>query len=114
MPLIRFRTGDIAAIEKPECGYKLETMKHIVSRLEGSYSLTSGEIINPPILEEAILKVEEVSDYQVYIKENNQLYIKAENSRFRRASKFILSKGFIFTRNENLFYIHFTPDCLYL
>ncbi len=80
MPLIRFRTGDIAAIEKPVCGYSLDTMKHIVSRLEGSYRLTSGELINPPILEEAILKVEEVADYQAYIKENNQLYIRVETA----------------------------------
>ena len=78
MPLIRFRTGDIAALEKPVCGYELETMKHIVSRLEGSYRLPGGELINPPLLEEAILKAEEVADYQAYIKENSQLYIRVE------------------------------------
>ncbi|WP_176461641.1 DVU_1553 family AMP-dependent CoA ligase [Anaeromicrobium sediminis] len=77
MPLIRFRTGDISALEKPECGYDLEVMKHIVSRLEGSYQLPGGTKINPPILEEAIFNVEEIVDYQAFMKED-RLYLKVE------------------------------------
>lgn len=77
MPIIRFRTGDLSALSKPECGYDLEVMKHIVSRLEGSYQLASGVKINPPMIEKVIFRVEEVVDYQAFMKEN-QLYLKVE------------------------------------
>jgi phenylacetate-coenzyme A ligase PaaK-like adenylate-forming protein len=77
MPLIRFRTGDISSLSKATCGYDLEVIEHIVSRLEGSYQLPNGEKINPPIIEEAIFKVEEIVDYQAFMKKN-QLYLKVE------------------------------------
>lgn len=77
MPIIRFRTGDISALSKPECGYDLEVMMHIVSRLEGNYQMAGGAKINPPIIEEAIFKVEEAVDYQAFMKKD-QLYLKVE------------------------------------
>lgn len=76
MPLIRYRTGDIAALYKSECGSHLDTLGHILRRKEGA-SILNGHELFPAVFDEAIFSVEDVLDYRIFI-DGEQLYFDVE------------------------------------
>ena len=65
MPLIRYRTGDIASLHDSRCGSHLAVLGHIVRRREGAYVLNGRELW-PAQFEEAIFRNEDVLDYRVF------------------------------------------------
>lgn len=65
MPLIRYRTGDIATLYKSECGSHLDTLGHIVRRMEGAFSL-NGRDIFPAIFDQAIFEMPDTLDYRIF------------------------------------------------
>lgn len=76
MPLIRYRTGDIAKLEKSSCGSHLEVLGHIMRRKEGMYDL-NGQKIYPAIFDEAIFSMEDTLDYRIFA-QGDQLYFELE------------------------------------
>ena len=77
MPLIRYRTGDIAAFstENCPCGTFLKTMKKVIGRIENKISLWDGQDLYLKDLDETIFAFEEILDYKVYLK-GNEIIIK--------------------------------------
>ncbi|MDD3307519.1 MAG: AMP-binding protein [Acetobacterium sp.] len=71
MPLIRYRTGDIGAFSrtKCQCGTFLRTMKKVEGRINNRIQLQDDVFVDLKELEEILLAVEELVDYQVTIKE---------------------------------------------
>ncbi|SHH71278.1 Phenylacetate-coenzyme A ligase PaaK, adenylate-forming domain family [Clostridium magnum DSM 2767] len=88
MPLIRYRTGDIASFSSKSCscGTFFKTMNRVSGRLENSIILDDNIIIHMRDLDEVIFSFPEVINYKVYIKDKNVLLIK------------------LFTLNEDQFY----------
>lgn len=76
MPLVRYRTGDIATLKKSVCGSHLDVLGHIQRRREGAYMLTGREIY-PAIFDEPLFAVPELLDYRLHVKDD-QLTIEAE------------------------------------
>lgn len=76
MPLIRYRTGDIAALYKSECGSHLDVLGHIIRRKEGAYNL-DGKDIFPALFDEILFQNEQLLDYRIFA-DGKQLYIDAE------------------------------------
>lgn len=78
MPLIRYRTGDIASFSsKPcSCGTFLKTMNRVSGRIENSIILDENIVIHMKDLDENILSFEEVINYKAYIKDKNMLLIE--------------------------------------
>lgn len=66
MPLIRYRTGDIAALYKSDCGSHLDTLSHIVRRKEGATVLNGKEIF-PAIFDQAIFELPDTLDYRIFL-----------------------------------------------
>lgn len=83
MPLIRYRTGDIASFSSApcDCGTFLKTMKRALGRADNRADLGENRFIYLRELDELILKSEAVLDYKAYITEENLLTIeiKSEN-----------------------------------
>jgi phenylacetate-CoA ligase len=67
MPLIRYRTGDLAAfrIDSCPCGTALKTLDAVRGRLDGPVSLPGGGILSIGELDEALFGVEALLDYGV-------------------------------------------------
>ncbi len=65
MPLVRYRTGDIAALYKSECGSHLDVLGHIVRRREGAY-LCSGREIFPALFDETLFREKQLLDYRIF------------------------------------------------
>lgn len=76
MPLIRYRTGDIAALYKSECGSHLDVLGHIARRKEGAYMLGGRELF-PAIFDQPIFALPDTLDYRVFA-EGDQLYFDVE------------------------------------
>lgn len=76
MPLIRYRTGDIATLYKSECGSHLDTLSHIVRRKEGA-TVLNGKDIFPAIFDQAIFEMPDTLDYRIFI-DGDQLYFDVE------------------------------------
>lgn len=76
MPLIRYRTGDIATLYKSECGSHLDTLGHIVRRKEGAHVL-NGKDLFPAIFDQAIFEMPDTLDYRIFV-EGDQLYFDME------------------------------------
>ena len=76
MPLIRYRTGDIATLYKSDCGSHLDTLGHIVRRKEGA-TVLNGKDLFPAIFDEAIFSMPDTLDYRIFI-DGDQLYFDME------------------------------------
>ncbi|MBC3887192.1 AMP-binding protein [Acetobacterium paludosum] len=78
MPLIRYRTGDIAAFsDKPcPCGTFLRTLKRVEGRLENRVEISRGAFLELKTLDEIILQFEEIIDYQAVLKDSNTLELE--------------------------------------
>lgn len=76
MPLVRYRTGDIAALYKSECGSHLDCLGHIRRRKEGGYKL-GDRLIFPAIFDQSMFEMEDVLDYRVFA-EGERFYFDVE------------------------------------
>ncbi len=77
MPLIRYRSGDIATKKASACEQHLETIGPIIRRIEGTITLPSGDLLYPAMLEEILQTVENIIDYKAFVQENRlTLYIE--------------------------------------
>lgn len=65
MPLVRYRTGDIARVEKSVCGSHLFVLGHIKRRKEGAYSL-SGRELYPALFDEVLFATDGMLDYRIF------------------------------------------------
>ena len=88
MPLIRYRTGDIASFSSKSCccGTFLSTMTRVIGRIENSIVVDESIVIHMRDLDEVIFSFPEVINYKAYIKDENVLFIE------------------VFTLTENQFY----------
>ena len=77
MPLIRYRTGDIAAFssESCECGTFLKTMKRVRGRIDNKIKICENEYLTLAELDELILSFREVLDYRVCLLDSNNLSV---------------------------------------
>lgn len=78
MPLIRYRTGDIACFTpKPCCcGTFLKTMNRVLGRIENTIIVDENIIIHMRDFDEVILSFPEVVNYKVYVKDENIIFIE--------------------------------------
>ncbi len=69
MPLIRYRTGDLAAFQtKPcPCGSLLRRLGRITGRTSGQVKLASGQSLSLPELDEVLFGLHGVEDYQAQL-----------------------------------------------
>ncbi|MBS4026644.1 MAG: phenylacetate--CoA ligase family protein [Clostridia bacterium] len=67
MPLIRYRTGDIARFipEPCPCGTVLKRMDRVKSRLSGKIELAAGKFLTMADLDEALFALDGLVDFQV-------------------------------------------------
>lgn len=68
MPLIRYRTGDIATLQKSVCGSHLMTLGHIRRRKEGATEY-SGHYIYPALFDEVLFGTEGLLDYRIFLED---------------------------------------------
>lgn len=68
MPLIRYRTGDIATLQKSTCGSHLMTLGHIRRRREGATEY-NGHYIYPALFDEALFATEGLLDYRIFLED---------------------------------------------
>ena len=66
MPLIRYRTGDIATLSKSECGSHLMTLGHIRRRKEGATEY-NGHYIYPAMFDETLFSTDGLLDYRIFL-----------------------------------------------
>ncbi|MCR5135620.1 MAG: AMP-binding protein [Oscillospiraceae bacterium] len=76
MPLLRYRTGDIAALSQCRCGGHLDILAHIVRRKEGACRIAGRELY-PALFDEILFRDRQVLDYRVYT-DGEQLFFDAE------------------------------------
>jgi phenylacetate-CoA ligase len=74
MPLIRYRTGDLAAFESAACpcGSTLRRMRPVRGRIDGGIALQGLPALHLPDLDEAIFAVDGVMDYQAKVKNGSR------------------------------------------
>jgi phenylacetate-CoA ligase len=89
MPLIRYRTGDIASFSSTACacGTFLNTMKKVLGRLENRVALGEGRFLYLRDLDENILVFEEVLDYRANLEDKDRLILELivkEDADFER------------------------------
>lgn len=77
MPLIRYRTGDIARLSRSSCGSHLDVLGHIVRRKEGAYVL-NGRDIYPAIFDEALFSMEQLLDYRIFVEKDGRFSFDLE------------------------------------
>ena len=67
MPLIRYRTGDVARFipEPCPCGTVLKRMAHIEHRLVDALTLPEGTVIRQRDFDEVLLTIDEVADFKI-------------------------------------------------
>ncbi len=77
MPLIRYRTGDIArfSMDPCACGTFLRTMDKVTGRISNKLVLNNLGVIHLRQLDEAILQFSEVLDYNASIMDGDQVVI---------------------------------------
>ena len=68
MPLIRYRTGDIATLNKSSCGSHLMTLGHIRRRKEGATEY-NGHYIYPALFDEVLFGTEGLLDYRIFLED---------------------------------------------
>ena len=66
MPLIRYRTGDIATLSRSECGSHLMTLGHIRRRKEGATEY-NGHCIYPAMFDEVLFSTDGLLDYRIFL-----------------------------------------------
>lgn len=66
MPLIRYRTGDIATLSRSECGSHLMTLGHIRRRKEGATGY-NGHCIYPAMFDEVLFSTDGLLDYRIFL-----------------------------------------------
>ena len=66
MPLIRYRTGDIATLTRSVCGSHLMTMGHIRRRKEGATEY-NGHYIYPALFDEVLFSTDGLLDYRIFL-----------------------------------------------
>ena len=66
MPLIRYRTGDIATLNKSSCGSHLMTLGHIRRRKEGATEY-NGHYIYPAMFDEELFSTAGLLDYRIFL-----------------------------------------------
>lgn len=66
MPLIRYRTGDIATLSRSECGSHLMTLGHIRRRKEGATEY-NGHYIYPAMFDEVLFSTDGLLDYRIFL-----------------------------------------------
>lgn len=73
MPLIRYRTGDMARFipEPCPCGTVLKRMSLVRDRLEGRIKLTGGDLLSMSMLDEVLFTVNGVLDFETAIWSDN-------------------------------------------
>lgn len=76
MPLVRYRTGDIAKLEKSVCGSHLDVLGHIVRRKEGAYMLHGHELF-PALFDEVLFGTSGMLDYRIFT-DGNKLTFEIE------------------------------------
>ncbi|NBJ15939.1 MAG: phenylacetate--CoA ligase [Dehalobacter sp. 4CP] len=78
MPLIRYRTGDMASFSSPpcDCGTFLKTMKKVLGRMDNKVTIGENKFLFLRELDETILKFKEVLDYKACITDENLLKIE--------------------------------------
>jgi len=76
MPLVRYRTGDIAKLEKAVCGSHLDVLGHIVRRKEGAYVLRGHELF-PALFDEVLFGTDGLLDYRIFT-DGNKLTFEIE------------------------------------
>ncbi len=87
MPLIRYRTGDIARmiIESCPCGSHLKRMEYAEGRREGAVCLGSGGVLKISELDEALFGIQGLLDYRANVSTASdgsfQLHIDVHRSK---------------------------------
>jgi phenylacetate-coenzyme A ligase PaaK-like adenylate-forming protein len=78
MPLIRYRTGDLAAFATTPCpcGTFLRTMKKVTGRRSNRQPIKANGVIDLSVLEELVLAFETVIDYGVTLLDQETLEIR--------------------------------------
>lgn len=66
MPLIRYRTGDIAVMQKSVCGSHLAVLGHIRRRKEGATQY-NGHYIYPALFDEVLFSTDGLLDYRIFL-----------------------------------------------
>ena len=83
MPLIRYRTGDMACFSTDpcDCGTFLKTMKRVKGRINNKIRICENEYLCLAELDEVVLSFREVRDYKACLLTDNSLSIEivAEN-----------------------------------
>lgn len=78
MPLIRYRTGDIAAFSFTTCpcGTFLNTMKKVQGRMDNRVELRENRFIYLRELDEVVLSFEDIMDYKAYVDVKGKLILE--------------------------------------
>lgn len=76
MPLIRYRTGDIATLTRSVCGSHLMTLGHIRRRKEGATEY-NGHYIYPALFDEVLFSTDGLLDYRIFI-EGGRISLEVE------------------------------------
>lgn len=78
MPLIRYRTGDLASFSaKPcACGTFLKTMNKVLGRIANKVEIADNKFLFLRELDEAVLSFEEVLDYKACVTKENLLKVE--------------------------------------
>lgn len=66
MPLIRYRTGDIATLTRSVCGSHLMKLGHIRRRKEGATEY-NGHYIYPALFDEVLFSTDGLLDYRIFL-----------------------------------------------
>ena len=66
MPLIRYRTGDIATLTRSVCGSHLMTLGHIRRRKEGATEY-NGHYLYPALFDEVLFSTDGLLDYRIFL-----------------------------------------------
>ena len=76
MPLIRYRTGDIATLTRSVCGSHLMTLGHIRRRKEGATEY-NGHYIYPALFDEVLFSTDGLLDYRIFL-EGGRISLEVE------------------------------------
>ena len=76
MPLIRYRTGDIATLTRSVCGSHLMTLGHIRRRKEGATAY-NGHYIYPALFDEVLFSTDGLLDYRIFL-EGGRISLEVE------------------------------------
>lgn len=76
MPLIRYRTGDIATLTRSVCGSHLMTLGHIRRRKEGATEY-NGHYNNPALFDEVLFSTDGLLDYRIFL-EGGRISLEVE------------------------------------